>query len=68
MLVQALQQWQGIEARQRHHSQPQVTDQVTATGSGFGMQAVIGSNHRACPSQYALSLGGKAFEALTAVN
>ncbi|VVO28739.1 hypothetical protein PS726_04807 [Pseudomonas fluorescens] len=35
--VQALQQRQRIEARQRHHTQSQRTDQTAATGGRLGV-------------------------------
>ncbi|MNJ42506.1 LysM domain/BON superfamily protein [compost metagenome] len=68
VLVQALQQGQRIEARQRHHAQAQVTDQVAATGGSFSMQAIVSRNHRTCPGQHPLALGGEAFEALATVD
>jgi len=66
--MQALQQRQWIETRQRHHAQAQRTDQVAATGGGLGVQAVVGGQNRARPGQHPLAWRGETFEALTAID
>ncbi len=68
MRFMQLLQGQGIEARQRHHTQAQGPDQIAATGRCFGLQAVIGRQHRARPRQHALARRGKAFKALAAID
>jgi len=68
LLVQLLHQRQRIKARQRHHTQAQRTHQVATAGGGFGLQTVIGRQHRACPGQHALAGGGEPFEALAAID
>ncbi|MCY1357976.1 hypothetical protein D9M69_444900 [compost metagenome] len=66
--VQALHQWQRIEARQRHYAKAQGADQIAATGGRLSVQAVIGRQDGARPGQHPFARCGETFEALAAID
>ena len=67
-LRQGFNQLHRIEARQRHHTDPQLADHLPATDGRLCRQAVMGSQHRPRPGQDPLSLRGKTFKTLAALD
>ena len=67
-LRQRFNQLHRVQARQRHHADPQLTDHLPATDRRLCRQTIMGSQHRPRPGQDPLTFRGKPLKALAALN